>query len=473
VKRLLLLLLVPATLLSQETPPAPGAPRPVVLPKPAEKTLANGLRVVVAPRRNVALVSATVMIQTGAEADPKGRDGLADVTASLLTRGAGTRTAPQLAEAIEALGGGLESDGGWDASSASVNVLATNLPAALAILADVVRRPTFAAPEVERLRKERLDDLTLALKQPGTMAAWAAQRLVYGDAPYAHPSGGTPDSVGRIRREDVVAFHRAHYVPKNAVLVLTGDVERDQAFRAAERAFGGWQGGAKPRQTAAAPPASPAPRVVVIDRAQSGQAAVGVAALGIRRVDPDYHRGSVANSVLSGYSGRLNQEIRIKRGLSYGAGSSLDVRREPGPFYASAQTKNESAAEVATLLLAELERLAAGELPADELTPRKAVLVGGYSRELETAEGLAGELASLALYGLPFGEIEKTIPAIEAVQADEVREFARKRLPRSRASLVVVGEGAKFLPALKEKFPNLEVIPEAEVDFSSPTLRKK
>ncbi len=138
----------------------------------------------------------------------------------------------------------------------------------------------------------------------------------------------------------------------------------------------------------------------MIDKPDAGQAAVFIARTGLNRTDPDYFRGIVANSVLSGYSGRLNQEIRIKRGLSYGAGSTLDVRRDVGPFSASAQTKNQTGAQVAGLLLGELRRLATGQLPDAELTPRKAVLIGNFGRNLETSSGLVSQVGALALYGL-------------------------------------------------------------------------
>ena len=153
----------------------------------------------------------------------------------------------------------------------------------------------------------------------------------------------------------------------------------------------------------------------MIDKPDAGQAAVFLARTGINRKDPDYFRGIVSNSVLSGYSGRLNQEIRIKRGLSYGAGSTLDTRRDVGPFVASAQTKNESGAQVADLLLGEIGRLSSAP-PADvELTPRKAVLIGNFSRNLETASGLVGQVGSLALYGLGLDEINRYINNVQAI----------------------------------------------------------
>ncbi|MDQ1610924.1 MAG: zinc protease [Pyrinomonadaceae bacterium] len=464
----------PAT--PQATPPPPAAPRSVTVPKPVERTLANGLRVVVVERSNMPLVSAALVIRNGGEVDPPQLAGLADMTASLLTKGTQTRTAPQIAEAIEALGGSIESGARWDASTASVGVMSSRISNAMEILADVVRRPTFKDEEIERLRAQYLDDLTVALGQPGSIARYVASRVVFGDTPYGHPLSGTPESIAKIKRDDIVKMHAAYYRPDNAILVIGGDISAADAFKTAERFFADWQKPTAPLPAASAKPAETTtaaqPRIVVIDKPDAGQAAVLVARTGIRRTDPEFFRGLVANSVLSGYSGRLNQEIRIKRGLSYGARSALETRRDTGPFTAEAQTKNESGAVVAGLLLAELGRLANGELPDAELTPRKAVLIGGFARNLETAGGLVSQVANLALYGLSFDEINSYINNVQSITAKDVQGFAGSRLDSKAANVIIVGDAKKFLPELQKQYKNVEVIPVADLDLNIAQLRK-
>jgi len=460
----------------QATPPPPAAPRSVPVPKPVERTLPNGLRVVVVERSNVPLISSALVIKNGGEVDPPQLAGLADLTASLLTKGTATRTAPQIAEAIEALGGSIESGARWDASTASVGVMSAHTGAALEILADVVRRPTFKDEEIERLRQQYLDDLTVALGQPGAIARYVASRVVFGDAPYGHPLSGTPESIAQIKRADIVRMHTTYYRPDNAILVIGGDIKADEAFRTVERFFGDWQKPAAPLPTsttkAAAASVNKGQRVVVIDKPDAGQAAVLVARTGIRRTDPEFFRGIVANSVLSGYSGRLNQEIRIKRGLSYGARSALETRREVGPFMAEAQTKNESGAVVAGLLLGEVGRLANGELPDAELTPRKAVLIGGFARNLETASGLVSQVASLALQGLSFDEINNYINNVQSITAKDVQGFAGSRLDVKATNIIIVGDAKKFLPELQKQYPNVEVIPVGDLNLNRAELRK-
>ena len=460
---------------AQATPPPPATPRSVVFPKPVEKTLANGLRVVVVRRSQMPLVSAQLTIKSGGEVDPADLSGVADMSASLLTRGTTTRSATQIAEQIEALGGFINSSAGWDSSSISTGVSSPRIGAAMEILADVVRNPAFKDAEIERLRSLNLNNLKVALGQPGNIARFVATRVVYRDAPYGHPLSGTPESIPRIKREDIVRIHSTFYRPDNAILIIGGDMSPENGFALAQKYFGDW---AKPASTlprsGMVTPLSNAGnrRILVIDKPDAGQAAVIVARSGISRSSPDYFRAIVANSVLSGYSGRLNQEIRIKRGLSYGAGSSLETRRWAGAFSASAQTKNESGAEVAALTLDEVRRLAAGELPDSELTPRKAVLVGSFGRSTETTAGLVGAISSLAIYGISFDEINRYINNVQAVKAADVKSFAASQLGADGTSVIVVGDASKFLPELRKQFPQVEVIPIAELDLNTASLRR-
>jgi len=460
----------------QATPPPPAPPRSGTFPKPVEETLPNGLRLIVVQRSETPLVSAQLLIKNGGEVDPPELAGLADMTAGLLTKGTQTRDATRIAQEVESLGGSLDSVARWDSSFANVSVMSSKIAPAMEILADVVRRPTFKSEEVERLRQQYLDNFTLYLGEPGSIARFVAARVVFGDSPYGHPLAGTAESLTRITAADITKLHSRYYRPDNAILVIGGDITAKDGIALATKYFGDWQKPSTPlpeisaaKETAA----SKTGRIVVIDKPDAGQAAVYLARSGINRKDPDYFRGIVSNSVLSGYSGRLNQEIRIKRGLSYGAGSSLDARRDVGPFVASAQTKNESGAVVADLLLGEISRLSSSP-PADvELTPRKAVLIGGFSRNLETATGLVNQVAGLALHGLGLDEINRYINNVQAITTSDIQKFAGTRLDAKTSNIIIVGDAKAFLPELKKKFPNVEVIPVTELDLNSAALRKK
>jgi zinc protease len=462
----------------QATPPPPAVPRSGTFPKPVEETLPNGLRVIVIERHETPLVSAQLLIKNGGEVDPPELAGLADMTANLLTKGTQTRDATKIASEVEGLGASLDSGARWDSSFASVSGMSSKLPQEMEILADVVRRPTFKSEEVERLRQQYLDNVTLALGDPGTIARMVAARVVFGNEPYGHPLSGTTESLTRISAADIAKMHSHYYRPDNAILVIGGDISGKDGVALATKYFGDWQKPTTPlrsdhRTIDGVDLGAGSGRVVVIDKPDAGQAAVYLARTGINRRDPDYFRGIVSNSVLSGYSGRLNQEIRIKRGLSYGAGSQLDTRREVGPFLASAQTKNESGAQVAELLLGEISRLSSAPPTDVELMPRKAVVIGNFSRNLETANGLVGQVGSLALYGLGLDEINQYINNVQAVNTADIQKFAGTRLGAKTSNIIIVGNAKVFLPELQKKFQNVEVIPITELDLNSALLKKK
>ncbi|WP_415640793.1 M16 family metallopeptidase, partial [Sphingomonas zeae] len=193
---------------------------------------------------------------------------------------------------------------------------------------------------------------------------------------------------------------------------------------------------------------------------------------GIRRADDRYYPLAVANTVLGGgFSSRLNQEIRIKRGLAYGAGSSVATGRDIGLISARTQTKNPSAAEVVGLIDAEMRKLGTAPVPQEELATRQAVLVGGFGRTIETTDGIADILANYTLQGVPLDELSRYIPRVQAVDSAAVESVSAALLDPKAASIIVVGDSKQFLPALKAAHPNVEVIPATSVNLDSPKLR--
>ena len=452
-------------------PPAPGAPMPVVLPTPTETTLPNGLRVIVARTGDLPIVTAQLSIRGGAAMDPDTMAGLTSMTAGLLTQGTTTRSSSEIAAAVEAKGDTLSAEAGYDTAAASLNGLAATLPQSLPILADVVRHPVFAQEELDRLRQQKLDALTVNLRDPGNLAGAAMSRAVFGAGPYGHPSDGTPASLKRIDRPAVQAQYAKLFRPDNAVLVMTGDIEPEAAFALASQAFGDW---ARPNDPLPQTPASGpplAPRVVVVDLPGTGQAAVAVGARSIARRDPAYYDVQVINAVLGGgYSARLNEEIRVKRGLSYGSGSGVAEHRDAGLFYASAQTRNDAADQVAGLLIDQVKGLGAAPPAPGELEARKAALTGAFGRNAATSLGFATDIANYVGYGLDPAAVGAFTGRIDAVTADQAQGAATKAVDPAQASVVVVGDAKQFLPALKQRFANLVVIEADKLDLDAADL---
>jgi zinc protease len=455
------------------TAPAAGAPREARIEVPLERTLANGLRVVVAQRKGLPIVSTQLLVLTGAEADPKGMAGLAEMTASLLTKGTSNMTATQIAQAAEALGGSLGAGAGWHRSSIGITVTTPKLDAALQLMAASALRPAFEAQELDRLRMQAEDGLSVALADPGRLASIAATRALYGEQTYGNMVGGNPASLKRLSIAEVKRHYAQHFHAGNAALVFAGDISLDQAVALAQTHFGAWTRSAVAVQTRAATSLS-AGAPIVIDMPEAGQAGVTVSWPSVTTQSPDFYAGVVSNAVLGGgYSSRLNQEIRIKRGLSYSAGSRNEVRRNAGTQRASAQTKNESAVEVLKLMQAELAQLANTPPSAEELRARKATLIGSYSRGLETSDGIAGEIASAIVNGEPVSAMTQTIGKINAVTAEQVSAFAKTYAKPELQRVVIAGDARQFGAALKAAMPNTLMVNEKSLDLDAALLGAK
>lgn len=462
---------------TQDVIPAPGPEKSINIPAVQEKKLSNGLTVAVIEKKGVPIVTAQMLVRVGASSEDTKKAGLANLTASMLTKGTKSRSAEQIAEQMEFLGSSIGSGAGWNGTSVTISATSDKLDKAMQIMADVVLNPTFTQDELDLLRSQTLDELKFNLTQPGFVANYVASRYSFEE----HPAGGTPASLEALTRKDIQDFYARAFVPSNSVLIMTGDVSLAKASSLAESLFGKWE----TAQLKAASGGNSANsggsqkevirRMLVVDLPKSGQASVNyfrpIASVG--RSSSDYFTASVLNSVLGGgYSSRLNQEIRIKRGLSYGAGSSFTWRGMRSNFGARTQTKNESAAEVAELVVAELKRLADTSADNAELDPRKLVLTGGFGRNLEATGGLTSALSDLYSFGLSANELNKYMPGVVAVGAANVKDFASKNL--FNGDMVIVGDYSVFKDDLAKRFPNMkiDVIKIDDLNIESPTLRK-
>ncbi|OYY70965.1 MAG: peptidase M16 [Sphingomonas sp. 28-63-12] len=467
-------IVAPATAAERILPPPPAAPVSAAIPAPVETRLANGLRVIVVEKHDLPLIAASLVVAPGGGAvDPGNLPGLNSLTAELLTKGTTTRSATQIAREIESLGGSISSDIDWDGATISVGVKSDQAEPAMAILADVAMRPAFAQAEIDRARTQAIDGIGVELKDPAQLAGIVAARAVFGNKPYGHVLTGTPDGLKAISRADIVKSYATSWRPDRAALVLVGDITLAQAQALASSNFASWKAPALAAPAAPAVRASyPAPRVIVVDFPGAGQAGVVVARPGIARRDAGYYPAAVANATLGvGFSSRLNQEIRIKRGLSYGAGSTVSARRQPGPISASTQTKNPSAAEVVGLVVAEMKRLGSEPAAAAELETRKAVLIGGFGRSTETTGGIAGLIGGYVIDDVPLTELKDYAIRIESVDPAAVQAAAAQLLDPAAASIVVVGESKLFIDDLRKAYPALELIPASALKLDSPTLK--
>ena len=455
---------------SRQAPPPPGTAVAVTPPAIVESRLANGIGVVAARTGQVPVATMAVVLKGGASTDPTGRGGLAAMIADVATQGTRTMSAEDIAGRIEALGARIDAQAGADGTVVSVTGPVATLPAAGAILADVVRNAAFPPAEVERRRRQSLDGLSVALRNPGSLAALALQPVSYGAAPYGVVA--TPASIAAIGRDELAAAHARWWRPELASIVVTGGIDPAAASRIAAQTFGDWRAtGPVPALPTARAGAATRPRLVVIDMPGAGQAAVAASIRSVDRADPRWADLQVANAVLgAGSNGRLFQEVRVKRALSYGAYSSVTARADDGLLTATTQTKNESAPEVVQLFLAEFDRLGTEPLDAATVARRKTFLTGGLTRQAETSRGFGLTVAGLIQQGLPAAEAARLAARIDAVTPASASAAAKAGVSGAGASIVVVGDAKLFVDRLRAIRPDLELVSADAIDLGNPAL---
>lgn len=458
----------------KQTPPPPQPEKEIRFPAFEQKTLPNGLRVVVVEHHETPAVSLQLQVLAGKVFTPPAKAGLAAATAELLRQGTQSRSAQQIAEAIDSVGGTLSTGGSWDSALAYAGVTSDQLDLGFELLADVVLRPSFPPEEIERWRRQTLNGLRVQQEDASYLADASFERAVFGEHPYGLPETGTPASVQGITRDDMVAFHREHYVPNQSMLAVVGDVKPAEVFAKVERAFGAWAKGKSHEIPKVQAAGAGKPRIVVVDKPDAVQTEIRAGQIGLAYRDPDYFVSQVYNSVLGGgASARLYDEIRRKRGLSYGAYSNFVYMLQPGSFTASTFTKTESTVEALDTMLEVVQGLTQKPVPPEELAGRKTYLTGVFPLEIETAEGIAGKVLEAMKYGLGREYLESYRDRLDAVTADQVRSFAQRRIQARPPLVVLVGNASAFRADLEKKHGAVEVIPYQELDLLRADLRQE
>jgi zinc protease len=423
-------------------PPAVGPAPSLRLPPIETRTLSNGLQVRVIGIHKVPTVHLELAIRTGVAADPVGKFGVASLTADMLDEGAGSRSALDIADAIDFLGAELTATGGVDATFVELHVPVARLDDALPVMADVVARPTFPEAELDRLRQERLASLLEMQDDPEQMIQVAFPRLVFGATHrYGTLALGTAASLKGLSVADLKAFHAANVKPSNAVLIVAGDVTADTIVPRLERAFAGWKApaGVAPAAMANAP-ASSARRVFLIDKAGAAQSQIRIGAVGVARNTPDYFALRVLNTVLGeAFTSRLNTNLREVHGYSYGAGSRFEMRLSPGAFYAAAGVQTDKTADALKEFFIELANIHQ-PIPAGELDKAKNYLALLLPRNFETTRGTADALAQAWIYDLPADYYTAFADRVRAVTAADVKRAADKYIIPDRLAVVIVGD---------------------------------
>lgn len=429
-------------------PPPPFPVEEVAFPAYAERTLRSGARLIVVRNDEQPVASVNLYIRSGDAADPEGYTGVADMTAALLDKGTTTRSALDIAEEIDFIGGRLSASSSAEWTTVGTTVLTDFLDRALDLMADVVMNPTFPEEELETQRARDLSSLRLQLSQPGAVAQRRFLAEVYGDHPYG--ASITPASLEALDRDRLVAFQQANFVPGNAVFVVAGAVDADDMARRLDNAFLGWAGEAPMARDRPSPPRRTVRELVFVHKPGSVQAVIQMGHLMPPAADADWATFDVANEVLGGsYTSWLNNILRAQKGWTYGAGSGAVERPGPSLFQATTQTRNEVADSVLATMLELMDRIRSEPVPAEDLSQAVSYLTGSFPLTIETPGQIASQVASNTLLGRSPEYLEAYRTRIAAVDAAAVQSSARTLLHPDRAVVVVVGDATVLYDRLK------------------------
>jgi predicted Zn-dependent peptidase len=437
-------LLIASTATGQTTTrPTIGAERAFVPPPRVERTLANGLRVVAVRYPTVPKVSIVLTIQSGLALDPAEHAGLAQFVADTVQEGTTTRDSRRIRQEIFELGASLAGAAGQDTSSFTVRGLSETMPAMMNLLADIVRNPTFPQAEIDLLKANTTQGLQAQLASPQAVANRVYRQTLFGSHPYSR-IGATLDSVPRIDRAAIVEYHKTHYRPNNAFVIVTGDVTPDAAFAAAEKAFGSWARGTVPPPPTTPTPALEGRKVVFVQRPNSVQSSITVGNFSIRRNDPRWAVLNVANQIYGGaFDSRLIRNIREEKGYTYSPQSIFQAMGQAGLYRAVADVRNDVTGATLTEIYNEIDKFRGGGPAPTELDNAKTYARGLFVIQNATQAGLSNTLNTIYSYNLPKDFPETFQKTVTSLSPEAVKTAAQMLLGSENSVIVIVGDYTK------------------------------
>ena len=426
-------------------PPALGPAPSLKMPAIQKQRLSNGLAVWIVEHHEVPLAQINLIVRSGSAADPIGKYGIGSLTAAMLDEGAGTRSALDLADALEFLGANLTTTSSFDYSAVRLSVPVSKLDAALPLMADVSLRPAFPAAELDRLKKERLTNLLQARDNPAALIGLAFPRVLYGPTHrYGTSANGLGPAIEAFSIADLQTFYRAHYRPDNATLLVVGAVTPASILPMLEKSFGEWKANGVQPLVAEVPlaPQLKSRQAYIVDKPGAAQSQIRIGWIGVPRSTPDYAALQVLNTIFGGsFTSRLNQNLRERNGYSYGASSAFDMRISAGPFLAAAGVQTDKTGPAVAEFSNELNAILK-PVPDAELQKAKNYVALGFPGEFETTGDLARKLEDLVVYNLPEDTYANFVSAVTRVTAADVQKLAASYIQPDKMAVVIVGDRA-------------------------------
>jgi len=436
------------------------------LPPHEKITLKNGMTVLLMEKRGVPMVSFSVIVKAGSAADPVGLEGVASSTAGLLRKGTSKRSAPKFAEDLDFIGASFGADASADFTAVSTECLSKDLDKGLDLLSDAMLHPAFPQSEVDKLLSQDIDGVKAAKDEAESVALTYYYGYLFGKHPYARPEGGDEISLARIKRETIVKFYEANYTPGNTILAVAGEFNSSQLKTKLEEVFGAWTAkGAAPAALSAPQPVK-GKRLLLIDKADSTQTFFVIGNVGTAVNDPDRVSIRLVNTIFGGrFTSQLNEALRVESGLTYGAQSFFDSKKQPGAFAIYSYTKNESTVQAIDLALQVLDKLHKNGVTADELASAKAYIKGQFPPSIETSGQLARRIANNEFYGLNDDEINQLEARIDAVTLQTAKQAIEKHFPADNLVFMLIGKAAEIRPAVDKYAPQQDTRKISEPGF--------
>jgi zinc protease len=444
-----------AVALSQTAPAQ--APQAFQLPAYQRFVLPNGLTLLLLEKHELPMISMEVVLKSGSVADPAGKEGTASLTASLLRKGTATRTSEQISSEIDFMGMQYSADVDQDSSRLSADFLKKDTDSALALLADLVMHPSFPDSEVKKLIAQDQDGIRSAKDDPGNVIQFYFMKFLYGDHPYARPSGGDERSLGNITRDDIAGLYRTAYTPGNAILAASGDFDLTTMEKKIIANLGSWSGAAP--KAASVPGLKPiaGKHLLLVDKPDATQTYFMIGNIGIARTNPDRGPIEVVNTLFGGrFTSLFNTELRIKSGYSYGAFSFFQQLRAPGPFIMSTFTKNATTEPAINKSLEVLARLHDQGFTEEQIASAKTYISGTMPPRFETSPQLARAMASLELYGIAREQFNSDLIRQQATTAADARRMIDSYFPSQDYVMVLVGKASEIQKIAAKYAPSVE-----------------
>ena len=421
------------------------------LPPHEKVTLKNGMTVLLMEKRGVPMVSFAAIMKAGSTLDPGGQEGLASVTAGLLRKGTSKRSAQKFAEDLDFIGATFSADAGADFTSISSEFLTKDLDRGLDLLSDAMVHPTFPQAEVDKLLSQGIDGIKSAKDEAQSVALPYYYGYLFGKHAYGRPDGGDELSLARIKRDAIAKFYETNYAPGSTILAVAGEFDNAQMKAKLEAAFGDWNSKAAALPAIAAPVAVKGRRLLLVDKPDSTQTFFVFGNVGTAVTDPDRVAIRVVNTIFGGrFTSRLNEALRVESGLTYGAESFFDSKKQPGAFAIYSYTKNETTVQAMDLALKVLDALHKDGVTPEELASAKAYLKGQFPPSIETSGQLASRIASNEFYGLNDDEINQLEARVDAVTPAVAKQAIEKHFPEENLVFMLIGKAAEIRPAVEK-----------------------